>query len=491
MTNEIRSLSLLPQAPAPVRPASTEAGAAVPVDRVILAGGCEPARFHAMPSLPQFDAMQVQPQDVATQDGREKVGGMMLKHLRHWPSLSAVVAVAPDGSGNTSVIVASRGTAAEGSKLQGAYEVMQRLSSSTAVKAAAIQHPVAYVAAQAFDASDACGQVTQIRLPGSQDEASVEAALSQGAKPNQNDQLKALVDSLPKGKRVALLIGGPSAAGKSTLIKTIKQLAGDRKVVDFPGDMYFRDADDPELPKTESGSPYWDDPRAMHFDEMAGAVADLVGKGHADIPVYDFGATRPGGWHTPGTTSTGMRLDKVTPTDMGNDDILVIDSIHATNKQVIDKLGSLDLAHASVYLDSQQSEDRLVRRIVRDYGERGRSPQTTLADWDRSTFPGEVHFVRPTIMQLDPAQDVFFVNKFPKDQGLSREEINHKVDQQQAFGLTPTYEAFATPDGKLGAFAQTERKRFEGILASPTASDADKAAAQKGIDLLDHAAQKA
>ncbi|MBM3461801.1 MAG: hypothetical protein FJX76_06840 [Armatimonadetes bacterium] len=475
MTSEIRSFPQTPVTNSAPRGARPDATRCVPSDCVSLG---EPT-FHALPGAPQFDAMTVCPKDI--RDNKEWVGEQMAAHLGQWPSLSAVVAVAPDGNGNTSVIVASRPDAVSGSKLQGAYEVIQRLSSSVSVKAAAVAHPVAYAAAQAFDAAGNC---TVVRLPGQQDEAFVAKALSEGAKPNQAGQLEALVDSLPQGKRVALLVGGPSAAGKSTLIKQIKELAGDRKVVEFPGDMYFRDADDTKLPHTADGSVYWDDPQAMHFDEMAGAVASLIREGHADIPVYDFSAVRPGGWKLPNVNTSGMRTDKVTPTDMGSDDILVIDSIHATNDQVIDKLSSLDLPHASVYLDSEKAEDRLVRRMVRDYESRGRTPEKTLSDWDATTFPGEVNFIRPTITNLDPANDMFMVNKFPKDQGMSREDINHKVAEQKKYGLAPTYEAFQTPDSGLAAFARSEETRFEGILASPTATDKEKAAAQKALDQL-------
>jgi len=180
-----------------------------------------------------------------------------------------------------------------------------------------------------------------------------------------------------------------------------------------------------------------------------------------------------------------MRVEgKTTPVDMGADDILVIDSLHATNKDLISKLDALDLPHSSVYLDSEEGNVRLLRRMVRDFDSRGRSPQQTLSDWDNTTFPGEVNFVRPTLMQLDPAQDVFITNKFPKDQALSREEIDHKVGEQAKYGLTPTYEAFATPDTGLPAFTQTEKQRFEAVLSNPASSDADRAKAQKGLDLL-------
>lgn len=481
--NPVHSLPFTPPASPAVR---AEAVAAPQVaDQVTLGSTpCQAPGFHGLAGLKQFDAMDVRASDLASAQGRQLVADQMLGHLRQWPSLSAVVALAPDTQGNTSLVVASRPDAVEGSRLQGVYEVIQRLSSSTAVKVAAAQHPVAYAAAQAFDAA---GQVMTVRLPGRMDEATVAQALAEGGQANRYDQLQSQISDLPQGKRVVLLIGGPSAAGKSSLIKKIREFAGERKIVEFPGDMYFRDADDGQLPKTGTGSPYWDDPRAMHFDDMSADIVRLVADGKADIPVYDFGASRPGGWKSAGVSSTGMRTEKTTPTTMGADDILVIDSIHATNKTVIGELEKLNLPHASVYLDSERAEDRLVRRMVRDFSDRGRSPERTLADWDATTFPGEVNFIRPTLTQLDPAQDVFMVTKFPKDAGFSREVINHKIEMQKKQGLMPTYEAFATADEKLPELARSERQRLETVMANPQATDAERKLAQRGLDLLKEA----
>jgi uridine kinase len=354
----------------------------------------------------------------------------------------------------------------------GQWQVMRDLCSSPTIKAEATGKGLPFTPAQPFDAS---GRAVQIRLPGAVSEETLVKALSEGGKPNQTEMLRELVANLPKGVRVAVLMAGPSAAGKSTLAAQIKEFAGDRHVAEFPGDMYFRDADDPELPKTASGGVYWDDPKAMHFDEMAGAIARLIKDGHADIPVYDFSAVRPGGWHDPSCTGKGMRTDQVTPLDMGGDDILVIDSLHAANAQVVDKLKALDLPHATVYLDAEKTEDRLVRRMVRDFGVRGRSPQETLKDWDMSTYPGEVNFVRPTVMEMDPAQDLALFNKFPNDLGIDRAELDHKVEMLDRHGLAPTYPALKTADDGLGAFAVGEEKRLREAAADPKTSEAERA----------------
>lgn len=444
-------------------------------------------KFQLVPGREQFAFMSVRPKEVATEKGRQWTASQMLNYMRKWPSLSAVISIVPNKQGDTDLIVASKEKAIEGSKLAGIYEVMQYLLSSPIIKEAARKYPTKFTVVKPFDSE---GKLMAIRLPGPHTFETVTKALQEGGKPNQLDQLKQLIENLPQGRRVALLVGGPSAAGKSSLIDQIKEFAGNRKVTVFPGDMYFKDADDPNLPKTATGSPYWDDPRAMHFDEMCEDIAKLVRDGSADIPVYNFKDVRPGGWRIPGVTTTGFREDKRKHLEMESDSILVIDSLHATNKDVIEKLKSLGLPHTSIYLDSTQAEVRLLRRLIRDYQKRSRSPQRTLSDWDLTTFPGEIHFIRPTILQLDPAQDLFLITKFPKDLSLSREKINQKVKLLDQYGLEPSYPAFATPDAEIANFARSEAMRLKEILKSPTATESEKAKARLALQKIETAARK-
>jgi uridine kinase len=401
--------------------------------------------------------------------------------LKAWPSLWATVAMAPDGAGNTTLLVASRDDAISQSSPEGVYGLIARLCSTPAMRTAATAAHASYAPASAVPDE---ASIVSLRLPGSQTPATLAAALQNSGQPNQKDQLQRFIADLPQGTRVAVPLGGPSGAGKTTLTDDLRKLAAPRKVVVLTGDMYFRDVDDPDYPMTDDGTYYFDSPKAMHMDEMAGDIAKLIKTGHADIPQYDFAGTRPGGWHRPVNGVTGVRLDTKTPVDLGPDDILVIDSLHATNPTVIGLLDKLDLPHRSLYLDSQRSEDRLLRRIVRDFEQREGSAERTLAFWDKTTFPGEVFFVRPTLTELDPAQDLYYVTKFPTDLGLSREQINHKVDVLGQYGLPPTYPAFATADENMPAFAKSEKARLEAIVASTTATDAQRAAAQRNLERM-------
>jgi adenosine deaminase len=463
------SLKASSSAPAP----QVEAGATTCIDS---------ACFTPLPSASDIDATTVRA--LGSPGERTRVASALLEHLQAFPSVTTTIALAPAGPEMTHVLVAGRPEAIDGNSLSGAYGVLAHLSGSESIKQAAAAHPGVSSTPVAVDGA---ARVYAFDLPGEQSLTTVSKALAEGQIPNQKPMLAHLLDSLPKDRRVAVLIGGPSGAGKSSLIKDLQKMAGDRKVAVLTGDMYFRDVDDPDYPKTVQGGLDFDNPQAMHMDEMAHDISQLIHTGQADLPVYDFAAKRPGGWQHPVPDGiSGVRQATPNHTELGNNDLLVIDSLHATNASVIGELDALNLPHASVYLDTPRSDDRLLRRVVRDYAERGASAERTLAYWDMSTFPGEVHYIRPTLSSLSPTRDVFYTTQFPADQGLSRTEIEHKVAEQKAYGIAPTYGAFATPEAKLAEFAKAETARLQAIVDDPTATPAAKAAATRDLNSLAH-----
>ncbi|MDQ7824139.1 MAG: hypothetical protein RDV48_15160 [Candidatus Eremiobacteraeota bacterium] len=443
--------------------------------------------FSPVPGLPHIAMASLngtKPSDEAQCRALEE---QMTGYMRAWPSVTSVIAVEHTGENGSAALVKSRPDAVAGSTLQGVYEVVERLSSSPSIKEAATRYPSQFHVVKCLH-EDKSGTLHEVHLPGSQTAESVSRALGEGGVPNRLDQVKELIESLPRGKRVALILAGPSSGGKSSLIEQVKEFAeqAGRRAVELQGDMYFKDIDDPNYPRTpDNRSLYWDSIEAVDINRFKEDISELIRSGSADVPVYNFTDTRPGGWRLPDVRFTGFREEKPRHMEIGDDDILVIDSLHAANEEIISHLDRLGLAHATIYLDSERAEDRLLRRMVRDYSNRGGIlPRGSLEVWDRTIWPGEKQFVRPTILQMDPARDTFLVTKFPKDPGLSREEIDARVELLDKYGLAPTYEALTAPPDKLGEMARAEEQRLQDLLGSDKMPEPQREKAVKELERL-------
>lgn len=431
---------------------------------------------------PQLATTSLTSEQVANLEATSKV---LISQMDRIPTLKAVVGVFPSEGDKTHAVVISRPDAVGAAQLEGAYEVNQRFGSSKLIKEMAEKYPVAYEKVSQVDQE---GRVHVLRLPGPLDEADVSQALDEGRTLNQYDQLKTLVEELPKDQRVVLLIGGPSAAGKSTLIREVVKFANGRDVTTVQGDMYFNDVDKPGYPQAADGSYYWDSPEFMDIAKLKSDLSEMVQTGAADLPVYNFQDVRPGGWRMPGVKVTGFREEKPNHVEVKPDSIIVLDSIHATHPEIVKHFEKLGLPYKAVYLDSPSADDRLLRGLVRDYAERGgRLPAEKFHSWDLTTFRGEKEYIRPTILDLDPARDVFLVTKFPNDLGLPRVELEQRADAMAQYGVQPSYPAFSTPAGEMKQFALNEENRFYGVLNNPESKPEERAAAEKGLKMLQSA----
>lgn len=79
-----------------------------------------------------------------------------------------------------------------------------------------------------------------------------------------------------------VLLGGPSGSGKSTLAASL------------PGpvirlDDFYRDHDDPSLPRDAAGKVDWESPLSWHRERALAAVVELATTGAVTVPRYDLG----------------------------------------------------------------------------------------------------------------------------------------------------------------------------------------------------------
>lgn len=78
-----------------------------------------------------------------------------------------------------------------------------------------------------------------------------------------------------------IVLAGSSGSGKSRLAERLG----------YPVlrlDDFYRDGDDPELPRLPMGVVDWDDPRCWNESDAVAAAVELCGSGRTEVPVYDI-----------------------------------------------------------------------------------------------------------------------------------------------------------------------------------------------------------
>ena len=187
-----------------------------------------------------------------------------------------------------------------------------------------------------------------------------------------------------------VLIAGPSSSGKTT---TSKRLAIQLKVaklnpVVIELDNYFVDRE--KTPRDENGDSDFENLHALDVDFFNQQLKALLDGEEIVVPKFDF--------------LDGKRYYDDTKLRLGENDILVIEGIHALNPEltqlVPDKLKFRIYASAltSMSIDENNriptTDNRLIRRIVRDSWSRGYTALDTIRRWqsvrrgeDKNIFP--------------------------------------------------------------------------------------------------------
>lgn len=200
--------------------------------------------------------------------------------------------------------------------------------------------------------------------------------LSEKAYEHDVDQAaKLITERVDKLKMV--MITGPSSSGKTTTTTKLEERLKERgfHFVPLNVDHYFFDL---ELhPKDEFGDYDFETPQALDLDLINEHLHDLSEGKEVQIPFYDF--------------KTGKRKLNQTKLQLKEDEILLIDSLHALYPKFTEGVDP-DVTF-KVYLEPllqmkgpdgeyvQWTDLRLIRRMLRDSKHRAYNPQQTLEHW--------------------------------------------------------------------------------------------------------------
>ena len=207
----------------------------------------------------------------------------------------------------------------------------------------------------------------------------------------QEKKIAQIADEIASRKGVKLvLLAGPSSSGKTTTCKrlSVQLLANGLKPLQISLDDYFINRD--ETPKDASGEYDYESIYALNLDLINKQFNALFRGEEVELPKYNFQQGK--------SEKSGKRLR------MTDNNVLVVEGIHALNPELTaqipeqQKFRVYASALTTILLDDHNyiptTDNRLLRRIVRDNKYRGISAQDTIHRWP-SVRAGENKWIFP------------------------------------------------------------------------------------------------
>lgn len=193
-----------------------------------------------------------------------------------------------------------------------------------------------------------------------------------------------------------VLIAGPSSSGKTTTCKriSVQLLANGIRPVDISLDDYFVDRE--KTPRDASGDYDFESIHALNIQLLNAQLAALFAGEEVELPRYNFQTGR--------SEKSGRRLR------LRAGEVLVVEGIHALNPeltaQIPDSMKYRVYASAltTILIDEHNyvptTDNRLLRRIIRDHKYRGCNARETIRRWP-SVRAGENRWIFPYQEQAD------------------------------------------------------------------------------------------
>lgn len=185
---------------------------------------------------------------------------------------------------------------------------------------------------------------------------------------------------MKKHKPVLICVAGGTASGKTTvskeIIKTLNKKVKTQLIcIDS---FYSRD-----LEKTKQNELHtnvnFDHPNAFDWPLIEKTFKTLLDNKTARIPIYDYKISR-----------RSKETELIKPTD-----VIIFEGILSLYNKSINKIASI-----KIYVDSP-SDERFIRRFLRDKNERGRNDENIIAQWRNVVQPMYKEFIEPQKRNAD------------------------------------------------------------------------------------------
>lgn len=184
-----------------------------------------------------------------------------------------------------------------------------------------------------------------------------------------------------KLKRVITIgICGGTGAGKTTLAQSLyAQLGKEKNVTYLVHDDYYRDLSAVKI--EERANKNFDHPDSLETDLLVQNIIDLKAGNSVEVPKYDF--------------TTHTRKDRSEFVIAHPKKVIILEGILILSHQRL-----VNLLDVKVFVDAH-SDVRLMRRMIRDTRERGRSMQQVIDQYGTTVKPMHDEYVEPSKLAAD------------------------------------------------------------------------------------------
>ncbi|SDC53162.1 uridine kinase [Paenibacillus sp. UNCCL117] len=173
-------------------------------------------------------------------------------------------------------------------------------------------------------------------------------------------------------------IAGGTGSGKTTVARSVIDRLGKNKVTFISQDNYYKD--NPHLPFSERESINYDHPLAFDNDLLYAHLQQLKQLQVVQAPVYDFSQ------HARSASDT---------VELKPNKIVIIEGLHVLSDEQLRTI--LDI---KVFVDTDP-DVRILRRVLRDIHERGRSIQSIHDQYLNTVKPMHEAFIEPSKKYAD------------------------------------------------------------------------------------------
>lgn len=178
-------------------------------------------------------------------------------------------------------------------------------------------------------------------------------------------------------KPVFIGIAGGTGSGKSTIAKEVFGQFNDNQIAMLEHDCYYKDQSDIHF--EERIKTNYDHPDALETELLIEHIRMLSNGQSIEKPLYDFAE------HT--------RMKETVKVDPR--DIIIVEGIMILDDPIL-----RDLLDIKIYVDTD-ADVRIIRRIVRDINERGRTVDSVIEQYLNVVRPMHMQFVEPTKRHAD------------------------------------------------------------------------------------------